>query len=130
MKKQWLWLLVLALLLALLPGVMLGEAPENLKAVLTFDKPTVAVGEAIIGNWNITGGSPPYQSTCTWSIREGETWHVIEGERELKVPTSSINLALANKEGWKSGFGMQRKGSFTTGSTTTSPAVWRQILLS
>lgn len=97
MKKQWLLLLSLALVLALLPGVMLGEAPENLKAVLTFDKPTVAVGEAIIGNWNITGGSPPYQSTCTWSIREGEIWHVIQGEHELKVPTSSF----------KPGFGEQ-----------------------
>lgn len=90
MKKHCMALLILVLMAALLPGLVLGEEAGDLKAEITFDKSSVVVGEAITGNWEITGGSPPYSFFCTWSIREGETWHVIRGDNELEEPASSF----------------------------------------
>lgn len=91
MKKQCLWLLFLALVLVLLPGLMLGEeAPAELTLEVKLDKTTVAVGQVIKGTWEAKGGVGEYYYQYIWHVLEGDDIYPVRSDVGKDLLSSSF----------------------------------------
>lgn len=93
MKKQWLMFLVLVLIMALLPGLALGEEAQELAVEIKLDKQSVHHGETITATFDISGGVEPYDVSYAFIGKErGEEYALawfdpVEGDSVSYTPT-------------------------------------------